>query len=136
MKINELSSITGATKETIRYYESIDLIHPARDMNNYRNYTSSDLKNLVLIIKLKSLNMSLTDIKRLIDIKNKKISIECKQETMLFLNEYKQIALEKLDFFTRFIRLLSDIEDILDVDEIGASENKIVKSLMEFEEEI
>ncbi len=67
MKIGELSTQTGLTVETIRYYEKQGLIpEPARTSNNYRTYTAEHLERLMLIRNCRSLDMSHDEIESLL----------------------------------------------------------------------
>ena len=47
MLINEVESVVGLSKKSIRYYEQVGLFTPQRTNNNdYRNYTEEDIKTL------------------------------------------------------------------------------------------
>jgi DNA-binding transcriptional MerR regulator len=43
MRIGELSRRTGVPARLLRYYEEQDLLHPERDANGYRSYSSPDV---------------------------------------------------------------------------------------------
>ncbi len=67
MNINELERLTGITKQNIRFYEKKELLHPARNSeNNYREYTQDDLMRLKTIKLLRKLDLSLEDIRRIL----------------------------------------------------------------------
>ena len=69
MRIGELAKETGLTVETIRFYENEGLIPKAeRSLNNYRSYTESHAKRLLFIKHCRRLDMSLDDIRLLIDV--------------------------------------------------------------------
>lgn len=67
IKIGELSSITGISIQTIRYYESEGLISPIEvdRWTNYRYYDESSIVRLSEISYLKNLGFSLKEIKNL-----------------------------------------------------------------------
>ncbi|MCH8502416.1 MAG: MerR family transcriptional regulator [Aliidiomarina sp.] len=68
MKISELSYASQIAPKTIRYYESIGLLSsPSRDPNGYRNYSTEAVETLIFIRRCKELNMSLSDIKCLVE---------------------------------------------------------------------
>lgn len=46
MLIKEVEDLLQMTSYSLRYYERMGLIHPERDENGYRNYTSQDIQNL------------------------------------------------------------------------------------------
>lgn len=68
MRIGQLGSATGADVETIRYYEKAGLLPPpARRDNGYRAYGASHLERLTFIRHCRALDISLAEIKRLLD---------------------------------------------------------------------
>jgi Cd(II)/Pb(II)-responsive transcriptional regulator len=67
MKIGELSQVTGAPVETIRYYERTGLLPaPPRSGGNYRHYGESAVARLSFIRRCRSLDMSLDEIRTLL----------------------------------------------------------------------
>ncbi|MBR6740373.1 MAG: MerR family transcriptional regulator [Clostridia bacterium] len=63
MKINDVERITGLTQKAIRLYESKGLISIVRDENGYRNYTDEDIVTFKTIKLLRSVGLSIADIK-------------------------------------------------------------------------
>lgn len=63
MTIKEIEDLSGMTRANIRFYESQGLLTPARDSNGYRNYTEKDLETLKRIRLLRTLHLSLDDIR-------------------------------------------------------------------------
>lgn len=63
MKTKEIERMLGTTKQTLIYYEKEGMIHPKRDENNYRNYTQKDIDIIKLILLLRSMDISIDDIK-------------------------------------------------------------------------
>ncbi len=63
-QIGELAAACGLTRRTILHYESKGLISPSyvSDSSGYRYYTSRDLSNLMLVLKLKDAELSLEEI--------------------------------------------------------------------------
>jgi Cd(II)/Pb(II)-responsive transcriptional regulator len=67
-RIGELARATGIEVETIRYYEKTGLLPPpARQANGYRAYAAAHLEQLAFIRHCRALDMSLADIRRLLD---------------------------------------------------------------------
>lgn len=58
-KIGELSKLYGIGTDTIRYYESLGLIHPTRGENGYRMYSIKDIWRMNVIRDLRSLGFSM-----------------------------------------------------------------------------
>jgi Cd(II)/Pb(II)-responsive transcriptional regulator len=68
MRIGELGRAIGVDIETIRYYEKGGLLPPpARQANGYRAYGEPHLERLAFIRHCRALDMSLADVKRLLD---------------------------------------------------------------------
>ncbi len=62
--IGELSARTGISTKTIRYYEEIGVLPPARrnDENSYRLYDEADAERLNFIRRTRALDFALGDI--------------------------------------------------------------------------
>ena len=69
MKISELAKATNVSAKTIRYYEQVNLLLPAkRSESGYRHYDKKDIATLVFIRRCRELNIPIIDIKRLLDV--------------------------------------------------------------------
>ncbi|MBV1910676.1 MAG: MerR family transcriptional regulator [Kangiellaceae bacterium] len=67
MKANEVVTLSGVSKDTLRYYEKIGLINqPPRSINGYRNYSQSVLEELKFVKLGQSLGFSLAELKEAI----------------------------------------------------------------------
>ena len=72
MEIGELSKSSGCSVQTIRYYEREGLLSdPERSEGNFRLYSDKALKELEFVKHCRSLDISLNDTKRLLELKNK-----------------------------------------------------------------
>lgn len=65
MTIKEMETSTGMTRANIRFYESEGLLLPARSSNGYRDYSENDREVLKRIQLLRTLHISLEEIKLL-----------------------------------------------------------------------
>lgn len=65
MTIKEIEELAGMPRANIRYYEAEGLLSPARSENGYRDYSEEDLSILKKIKLLRSLHMSMEEIKAL-----------------------------------------------------------------------
>ena len=63
MNIKEMEQRSGLPRSGIRFYESEGLLSPARSPNGYRDYSEDDLDTLMKIKRLRSLGLSLQEIK-------------------------------------------------------------------------
>ena len=65
--IQELARLTGATSRTLRHYDNIGLLTPARvGANGYRYYGEIELRALQRILLLRDLGIGLTEIRRIL----------------------------------------------------------------------
>lgn len=71
MKIGELAQATGTAVETIRFYEREALLATAqRTSGNFRIYDASHVERLAFIRHCRSLDMTLDEIRVLLDFKD------------------------------------------------------------------
>ena len=63
MKTHDVEQLLGITKQALIYYEKEGLIKPTRNKNNYREYIQNDIELLQLILTLRSMGISIDDIK-------------------------------------------------------------------------
>lgn len=66
MNIGEVASQSGLPAKTIRYYEDIGLIKPARDANGYRSFGASDLHKLTFLSRSRALGFTIEDCRTLL----------------------------------------------------------------------
>jgi Cd(II)/Pb(II)-responsive transcriptional regulator len=72
MKIGQLSKASGCSIQTIRYYEKEGLLKlPNRSEGNFRLYDEKALQELEFVKHCRSLDIPLSDIKILLELKNK-----------------------------------------------------------------
>ena len=65
LKVKDIEIRSGMDRSNIRFYEREGFINPERLENGYREYTEDDLNKLVWIKLLRSLQISLDDVKSL-----------------------------------------------------------------------
>ncbi len=69
MNIGQASKLSGVPSKTIRYYEDIGLVSPARrQTNGYRDYTDSDVSILLFISRSRNLGFSISDTENLVSL--------------------------------------------------------------------
>jgi len=77
MRIGELAAQAGVDVQTVRYYEREGLIDaPARTASGYRRYAPVHLERLNFIRHCRSLDMALSDVKRLLALSRDQ-SVSC-----------------------------------------------------------
>ncbi|MCD7893086.1 MAG: MerR family transcriptional regulator [Erysipelotrichaceae bacterium] len=89
MTTSEVMKELGITKQALIFYEKEGLIKPARDANNYRSYSSEDLDVLKFILLMRTMEISIDEIKLIL---NNQLSIrdalEAKKE-MIYVSKDK-----------------------------------------------
>ncbi len=68
MNISNAAAETGLPPKTIRYYEDIGLLRPARRANGYRAYGSDDIHRLRFLQRARSLGFSVEDCRTLLSL--------------------------------------------------------------------
>ena len=63
--IGELAAMAGTTARTLRHYEDVGLLAPARDTNGYRVYSASDAQRLAQVLSMRACGLPLPIIRRL-----------------------------------------------------------------------
>ena len=67
MTIKEVEKLTGLSRSNVRFYEKEKLIVPVRnERNGYRDYSNSDIENIKKIAYLRTLGISVEDIRSII----------------------------------------------------------------------
>jgi MerR family transcriptional regulator, repressor of the yfmOP operon len=113
MKIGEFAICTGLSKDTIRYYEKMNLLQP-EIKNKHRYYNKKDIDTVEAILKLKQTGFSLQEIKMLFDWsgnidQNKKLT----NEEIQNLLEIKVIFQEKYEQMLQREHQLKQIKQVL-----------------------
>jgi Cu(I)-responsive transcriptional regulator len=66
VNIGDVSTAADLPAKTIRYYEEIGLIRPARGQNGYRSFSQSDLHKLRFLGRARALGFSIEDCRTLL----------------------------------------------------------------------
>lgn len=70
MTIKDVEERTGLSCSNIRFYEKEKLIEPSRnESNGYRDYSENDVENIKKIAYLRTLGISIEDIRSIISEK-------------------------------------------------------------------
>ena len=116
MKRSEVEKITGLRRKAILYYEEKELISPAIEENNYRNYSKEDLDRLIKISLYRRLGLNISEIKNILYSNNKDIG------KILRDRDYKiELEKSKKNLLERIIRG-DDLKEI--TDELNALEKE------------
>lgn len=105
-KINEISKLYGIGLDSLRYYEEIGILHPTRDKNNYRQYTTKDICRLNVIRDLRSLGFSMASIQEYLNNQSVAQSLALmEQEECLIHQKICELEQLKVDIQRRKLSL-------------------------------
>jgi len=68
MNIGQVAEASGLPSKTIRYYEDIGLVRPARSANGYRAFSRQDAHKLAFLARARSLGFSIEDCRKLLSL--------------------------------------------------------------------
>ena len=66
MTIGEAAKATGLPAKTIRYYEEIGLVSPARGANGYRSFSGREVHKLAFVARARALGFAVADCRALL----------------------------------------------------------------------
>lgn len=125
MKISEVMEITGLTKKAINYYEEEELIKPdINPENNYRDYSQSNVDELVQISVLRQLDVPVKVIKEIIS-KPKMLKDKLEQHLISLNDEINRLGKSK----NVLMSCLDNITDSTSVSELTKQLLYLNKSL-------
>lgn len=105
MNIGDAATVSGLPAKTIRYYEEIGLVRPARGRNGYRDFSEADAKKLVFLGRARSLGFSIEDCRALLSLYEDRSRASA---------DVKQLAREHLMRVTRKIAELQAMRGALE----------------------
>ena len=65
--VSEIAQLAGVSARTLRHYEDVGLLSPARTENGYRAYGPKDVRRLGHVLAMRSCGLSLSEIRDLLD---------------------------------------------------------------------
>jgi MerR family copper efflux transcriptional regulator len=68
MNVSRAAERTNLPPKTLRYYEEIGLIQPARSANGYRDYSEDDVHRLAFLARARSLGFSIEECRQLMSL--------------------------------------------------------------------
>ncbi|MFW5654914.1 MAG: Cu(I)-responsive transcriptional regulator [Roseicyclus sp.] len=101
MNIGEASRASGLPAKTIRYYEDIGLVRPARSANGYRDFSARDTHKLAFLGRARSLGFSIEECRTLLSLYEDRDRASA---------DVKAVAAEHLDHIARKIEELQALK--------------------------
>lgn len=104
MNIKDAAEASGLPAKTIRYYEEIGLVRPARAANGYRDFGASEAAKLGFLARARSLGFSIDDCRALLSL------YEDRERASA---DVKRLAEERLGEIDRKIAELEGLKTVL-----------------------
>ncbi|EGC74842.1 hypothetical protein HMPREF0490_01317 [Lachnospiraceae bacterium 6_1_37FAA] len=96
MTIKEVEERTSLSRSNVRFYEKEKLIEPSRnEKNGYRDYSENDVENIKKIAYLRTLGISIEDIRR---IMSEKVTLQAMVKKQNEVLKNQMIDLDKARF--------------------------------------
>ena len=122
--VKEISKITGISIRTLRYYDEIGLLKPARVTEaGYRLYDDQELEKLQEILFYKELEIPLSNIKKIMD------NPEYDKQKALAVQ--KSLLERKRNCLNRIIELIDDVMKGVNTMSFGAFTEEDVKKIID-----
>ena len=122
--VKEISKINGISIRTLRYYDEIGLLKPARVTEaGYRLYDDQELEKLQEILFYKELEIRLSDIKKIMD------NPEYDKQKALAVQ--KSLLERKRNCLNRIIELIDDVMKGVNTMSFGAFTEEDVKKIID-----
>ena len=104
MNIGHAANLSQLPPKTIRYYEEIALINPARAENGYRDYSEGDVHRLRFLQRARGLGFSISECRLLLSLY---------EDENRASHDVKSLALDKISEIDRKIVELQSLRETL-----------------------
>ncbi|CAD7359100.1 MerR family transcriptional regulator [Staphylococcus schleiferi] len=113
-RIKDIIKITGVTKRTLHYYDEIGLLSPEKNENHHRVYTQHHLMQLQKILLLRSMDVSIKRIIKIMAMDETNLMASLTAE-MVILNE----KIERLEKTKKAVAKWIEGVPVLEIDELN-----------------
>ncbi|BDR58063.1 MerR family transcriptional regulator [Xylocopilactobacillus apicola] len=115
-EIGEFAAKVGLTIDTLRYYESVGIIAPARLSNGHRSFNDEDIAWVEFVKRLKETGMPIKNIKAYSDLRrvgdstiDERLELLAEQQNLLKEQQAKTQA--HLDFLAHKIEYYQELKN-------------------------
>ena len=113
MQIKAFSEKYNVPADTIRYYEKEGLLHPKRLENGYRYYDENCATQLKMLIVLKQLGFTLSEIFELSALEKKEITPSCNADAVSLINGKMQQLTNKIEYYQNALKTLQHVKHLI-----------------------
>lgn len=112
--IGDIAKGLGISSRSLRYYEELGMISPARSNGGFREYSVSEVEKLKTIIKLKKLGLSLEEVRNLVGLKQCIGNRKSVADLLKYLHQRLHEFEEKIENYKDGIKEISRLIDVID----------------------
>jgi DNA-binding transcriptional MerR regulator len=126
LRIQEVADLVGLTSRSIRYYEEMGLLQPARSVGSYRLYDADDIARLQFIKGLRDdAGFSLAEIGQLLEDENARVQTRARFRATTDLAERRALLVEGMNRIDRQVATLrAKIDRLQDMIDTAGSRRK------------
>mgnify|MGYP003432690687 FL=1 len=106
--ISEMCKLTGVSKDTLRYYDKINLIIPKRALSKYRTYNNKDVMLAKYIQVLKYMGYSLDRIRDILTLYDQQVGDECAKKLELFFDNKEKKIMGKIREMEQVLEIFNE----------------------------
>ncbi len=127
-RIGDVAEAVGLSLRTIRYYEEVGLVPPTgRSSGGFRLYTDADIRRLALVKQLKPLELTIEEIRDLLDARDRLASPDTpapeRRELVDRLRLFSSLAAQRAERLREHLQAAEAMQDMLQR-EIGAADRR------------
>lgn len=135
LTISEVSKTLGISKDTLRYYDKLELVCPKRNDNRYRTYSDSELLDLQYIEVMKYVGFSLKDIKQIL-MNMHQCTGQDLEDTKALLTIHANQIKKSIEINKNILNLLFTAQDLMNKKESPLHSLEIQKSVQSVFEDL
>nr|WP_314144844.1 MerR family transcriptional regulator [uncultured Rhodococcus sp.] len=118
MQIGQVAQRTELSIRTVRHYDNVGLVTPsARTVGGFRLYTESDVERLLVIRRMKPLDFTLAEMKRLLEsldtLGDENATDDARSSAAAFVRECHTKAEESCAALRRQLAYAEELTDVL-----------------------
>ncbi|NLR32430.1 MerR family transcriptional regulator [Levilactobacillus tujiorum] len=109
MNTTEFCQRTHATRDTLRFYDTIGILTPDRRSNNYRDYSEDDLVTYQIIQNLKVADVSLTEIAQILTLRTRPVTVSCRDDVLTIVQEKTTQFAKQQQFYSQLLQITTQM---------------------------
>lgn len=137
MNIKEFAAKVGCNPDTLRFYEKMGMLVPARTTGNYRQYTVADLTTYRIIHSLKRAGLPLDEIQRILKLRGTDMCATCSEDTLRFITGKHTQFIDNQKFYANLSLLTDQMAEALTTSTLSKSElDAMIEQIGELDDQV